>query len=88
MKFAFICPLKLESFFSERFEITDNRGIALDEHGNRYLNARIQLTAPCPFCGEHHAYQAKELACPFSSNEERESTEVFCAELETGKPNQ
>lgn len=68
MKFLFVCPLRQETFYSNDFQIIDNRGIAVDPDGNRYLNARIQLTAPCPFCGEHHEYHANELACPFSEN--------------------
>jgi hypothetical protein len=68
MEIIFICPLKRESFFSGHFEVTDNRGIAIDEDENRYLNARVRLTEPCPHCGEHHEYQAKELACPFSTS--------------------
>ena len=68
MKFLFICPLRQETFYSSDFQIIDNRGIAVDADGKRYLNARIQLTAPCPMCGEHHEYHANELACPFSAN--------------------
>ena len=66
MELVFVCPLHRESFFSVHFEITDNRGIALDDDGKRYLDARIRLTVPCPYCGEHHEYHANELACPFS----------------------
>ena len=69
MEFIFVCPLKRESFSSGNFEVADNRGIAVDEYGNRYLDARIRLTEPCPECGEHHEYHANELACPFSSKE-------------------
>lgn len=68
MEFLFICPLRQEAFSSADFEIIDNRGVAADADGNRYLNARVQLTAPCPFCGEHHEYHANELACPFSAS--------------------
>jgi len=68
MKFLFICPVRQEAFDSSDFQIVDNRGIAVDPDGNRYLNARIRLTAPCPFCGVHHEYHASELACPFSAN--------------------
>jgi len=71
MKFLFICPLRQESFFSEDFQITDNRGIAVDDLGNKYLNARIRLSAPCPVCGEHHEFQANELSGPFSANDEK-----------------
>jgi hypothetical protein len=68
MELIFVCPLKRESFFSGHFELTDNRGIAVDADGNRYLNARIRLTTPCPACGKHHEYHANELACPFSAS--------------------
>jgi hypothetical protein len=64
MKFVFICPQRQESFLSDNFQIAENRGIAVDEAGQRYLDARIRLTAPCPFCGEYHEYHANELACP------------------------
>jgi hypothetical protein len=70
MKFIFTCPLKQDSFFSEEFQITENQGVAVDETGNRYLNARIRLTAPCPLCGRYHEYHANELACPFGSDVE------------------
>jgi hypothetical protein len=70
MKLIFVCPLKRASFFSGHFEVTKNRGIAVDEDGNRYLNARICLAEPCPHCGGHHEYHADELACPFSSKKE------------------
>jgi hypothetical protein len=68
MKFLFTCPLPLQTFHSDEFQIIDNRGIAVDADGSRYLNARIRLTVPCPFCGEHHVYHATELACPFSTS--------------------
>jgi hypothetical protein len=66
MELVFVCPQRRETFFSGHFEIIDNRGIAVDDDGKSYLNARIRLTVPCPYCGEHHEYQANELACPFS----------------------
>jgi hypothetical protein len=68
MDFLFVCPLRQETFSSVDFEIIDNRGVAVDAGGNRYLNARIRLTAPCPACGECHEYHASDLACPFSAN--------------------
>lgn len=70
MKLVFICLRQQATFFSEDFQITDNRGVAVDDDGNRYLNARIRLTVPCPYCGEFHEYPANELACPFSKNDE------------------
>jgi hypothetical protein len=41
MELIFVCPLKRETFFSGQFEIIDNRGVAIDDLGNKYLNARI-----------------------------------------------
>ncbi|OQX09247.1 MAG: hypothetical protein BWK76_22525 [Desulfobulbaceae bacterium A2] len=67
MQLLFTCPVRQESFFSEDFQVTDNHGIALDEHGHKYLDARVRLTSPCPLCGEHHAYHAAELSCPFTA---------------------
>jgi hypothetical protein len=77
MKLLFICPLRQESFFSEDFQITDSRGVAADDSGNRYLDAHIKLTAPCPFCGEYHEFHANELACPFSSNDGKQRDSLF-----------
>lgn len=65
MDFIFFCPTTRQTFESPGFEITENRGVKVDEHGNRYLDATIQLTEPCPCCGEKHAYRASELSCPF-----------------------
>jgi hypothetical protein len=68
MKFLFVCPLRQETFSSANFEIIDNRGVAVNADGSRYLNARIRLTTPCPACGKQHEYHANELACPFSAS--------------------
>ncbi|OQX20017.1 MAG: hypothetical protein BWK76_02840 [Desulfobulbaceae bacterium A2] len=65
MHFHFTCPLRQKSFFSEDFQVIDNRGIALDEYGHKYLDASVRLTSPCPLCGELHCYRAAELSCPF-----------------------
>ena len=65
---TFTCLLRHGSFFREDFQFTENRGVAVDDSGRRYLNAWIKLTTPCPFCGERHEYHASELACTFSSN--------------------
>jgi hypothetical protein len=70
MDFLFVCPLRQETFSSPDFDIIDNLGVAVDADGNRYLNACIRLTAPCPMCGEHHEYHPSELACPSSANHE------------------
>jgi hypothetical protein len=73
MKFVFICPEKQKVFESAAFEVICNKGIALDQMGNRFLDAKVAINAPCPFCGEKHVYHARELSCPFGSSENREN---------------
>jgi len=65
MDFIFFCPSVHQTFDSPDFKITKNQGIKTDSYGNRYLDAIVVLTKPCPLCGETHEYQASELTCPF-----------------------
>ena len=65
-KFIFICPIQNKAFESPDFEIQDNKGVVVDEAGNRSLDAKVALNQPCPFCGQKHVYHASELVCPFS----------------------
>lgn len=69
MEFVFVCPNRQASFSSADFIIIENRGVASDAAGRRYLDARVKLTAACPFCGELHDYAAQELACPFAGSD-------------------
>jgi hypothetical protein len=73
MKFVFICPEKQKVFESAAFKISCNKGIALDEMGNRFLDAKVALYGPCPFCREKHIYHARELSCPFESFENQKN---------------
>lgn len=66
MNFIFVCPNTREVFYSDRFSIVENRGVATDEAGNKALDAKVRLDEPCPFCGQEHVYPAAELACPFT----------------------
>ena len=66
MKFIFVCPNKNEVFESLDFKILDNKGIIIDDAGNKTLDAKVALNEPCPFCGQKHVYQASELSCPFT----------------------
>jgi hypothetical protein len=68
MDFIFVCPQTQKAFNSEAFEIIDNRGVTLDEAGNKILDAKVRLTKPCPHCGETHTFQANTLTCPFSTD--------------------
>jgi hypothetical protein len=38
MDFLFVCPLRQETSSSADFEIIDNRGVAVDADGTRYLS--------------------------------------------------
>jgi len=65
MNFLFFCPLQHQTFQTEDFQIIENRGVLLDKAGNKYLDMTVQISSPCPFCGEKHIFHANELACPF-----------------------
>jgi hypothetical protein len=69
VKLVFICPEKQKVFESASFEIINNKGIALDMKGNKFLDAKVALNNPCPFCGKKHVYHASELSCPIGSSE-------------------
>ena len=66
MKFIFVCPNKNKEFESSDFKILDNKGIIIDDAGNKTLDAKVALNEPCPFCGQKHVYHASELSCPFT----------------------
>jgi len=66
MKFIFTCPERNAAFETDDFDVVDNRGVRTDAEGNRILDARVVLNAPCPLCGQRHAYHASALSCPFA----------------------
>ena len=74
MKFVFVCPEKKKVFESAAFEVICNKGIVLDMKRNRFLDAKVALNGPCPFCGEKHVYHARELSCPFGGSENEKDT--------------
>ena len=53
------------TFESSDFNVIENKGVIADSFGNKTLDAKVELNAPCPLCGEKHVYLASELACPF-----------------------
>jgi len=65
MVFIFVCPKQNMAFESADFTVTVNKGVIADASGNKTLDAKVELNAPCPLCGEKHVYHASELACPF-----------------------
>ena len=72
MELIFVCPRHNRVFESGAFSIRENRGVATDAAGNRFLDAQVVLDAPCPYCGEAHIFQASELSCPFAGKENPE----------------
>lgn len=68
MDFIFVCPEQNKVFESSDFSILENRGVAVDDAGNKTLDAKVALDKPCPFCGQKHVYHAGELLCPFSTH--------------------
>ena len=67
MQLVFVCPETGENFFSEGYEIVENKGVRTATDGSKALDAKVALTEACPFCGQKHVYHANELACPFGT---------------------
>jgi len=63
------------TFESADFKVTENQGVISDSSGNKTLDAKVELTEPCPFCGEKHFYLASELPCPFEIPRSSSGTE-------------
>jgi len=66
VKLIFACPNQNQVFESADYEIIENKGVIIDAAGNKVLDAKVALNAPCPYCGHKHIYHAGELSCPFS----------------------
>ena len=74
LKFIFVCPAQKRVFESADFRVLENRGVILDEAGNKVLDAKVRLNNPCPFCGRKHVYHANELPCPFGTSENEQNS--------------
>ncbi len=68
MELVFNCRRTSAVFKSDQYDIQDHQGVKTDANGQRYLDANVVLTTPCPHCGEKHRYRANELACPLLNN--------------------
>ena len=64
MEFVFTCPEHNKVFESAEFSILEYNGVVTDRQGNKFLDAKVALDEPCPFCGGKHVYHATELVCP------------------------
>ena len=73
MILTFTCPETGQPFSSSHYGIAENKGVVLDGQGNRTLDAKVVLYAPCPYCGAEHTYRAAELPCPHTSTATRAS---------------
>jgi len=67
MQLVFVCPGTKKSFYCEKYQIVESRGVRADAQGGKTLDAKVALTEACPFCGQKHTYHASELACPFGT---------------------
>lgn len=65
MVLHFNCPETGKYFETADYSISDNRGIATNENGDKILDATVIINSPCPYCGKLHKYRADKLACPF-----------------------
>ncbi|HHO48036.1 MAG TPA: hypothetical protein ENN06_06245 [Desulfobacteraceae bacterium] len=68
VNFLFVCPDVGKVFESSAFSILENRGVVIDEGGNKTLDAKVTLDESCPFCGRKHVYRASELLCPYTGS--------------------
>jgi hypothetical protein len=66
MKLLFLCPENHKAFETDQFNIVEDKGIKITETGQRVWDAKVELTAACPFCGKTHTYQVSEVPCPWS----------------------
>lgn len=66
MKLYFQCPRTGENFSTDLFSLIDNRGVILNSHGEKVLQATVEICQPCPHCQEFHRYRAEDLACPLT----------------------
>lgn len=74
MKFIFVCPEKNRIFESDNFKIIDHQGVKEDDAGNKFLDAKVELSSSCPFCGKKHIFYAAELMCPFEPARKNQET--------------
>jgi len=64
MKFTFVCHETNETFQSSDFGIIEDKGVSIDDSGNKVWDAKVELTLACPFCGKRHVFDVSELPCP------------------------
>ena len=66
MKLVFVCPENNKPFETDEFKVIEDKGVKIDDSGNKVWDAKVELTSVCPLCGKGHVYRASELPCPFT----------------------
>ena len=66
MKFVFVCPENNKAFETDSFNVIEDKGVKIDDSGNKVWDAKVELTLACPYCGRRHVFDVSELPCPFA----------------------
>lgn len=67
MQITFTCPKTQKTFETAVYRIVEDKGARITSWGEKVWEASVQLSNPCPHCGEQHTYDPGELPCPFTS---------------------
>ena len=66
MHLLFTCPRTGRTCTSDRYRIVNNQGVRTGPDGRRVLEAQVELTHACPWCGQLHVDRAADLPCPIT----------------------
>jgi hypothetical protein len=69
MKLFFKCPVNNGIFSSNQYSLNTGHHIVEDEAGMKELQGTVILQSACPFCGQKHEFQVKDVICPLSRGE-------------------
>jgi len=67
MNFIFTCPVTHKTFETDAFRVIEDNGVRMNPSGQKVWQARIELSDPCPICGDIHIYHPQDLPCPFTT---------------------
>ncbi len=66
MKLIFLCPQRHQTFETDAFKVIEDKGVKINDSGNKVWDAKVELTLACPYCGRRHVFDVSELPCPFA----------------------
>jgi len=69
MKLYFTCPKTQTTFSTDNYILDQGYRVVETKEGERSLEGTVHLGSDCPFCGERHQYDVKDIICPFSGGE-------------------